>query len=78
MLEHASMSLLLDILEILARRPARGILLAHVTEPAGELSEALTIRAFTEPVDGEMRRLDENRARKHGDAWFLENHEERS
>jgi hypothetical protein len=25
-----------------------------------------------------MRRLDENRARKHGDAWFLENHEERS
>jgi len=37
MLEDAAMTLLLDVLQIFARRPVRRILLAHVAKSAGEL-----------------------------------------
>ncbi|MDB4871739.1 MAG: hypothetical protein JWL97_2743, partial [Gemmatimonadales bacterium] len=63
-LEHAAVPLLLDVLEVLAGRAARGILLTHVAETAGELGEPLAIGALTQPIDAKMVGLDEGRARE--------------
>jgi hypothetical protein len=67
-LENAAMSLLLDVLEILAGRSARGISLAHVAQAPSELSELFTISAFTEPVYSEMIGLDKGGTREEGEA----------
>jgi hypothetical protein len=40
------MSLLLDVLQIVPRRSACRIPLAHITEPSSELGEPLTIGAL--------------------------------
>ena len=53
-LEHAPVSLLLDVLQVLPRRAAGGILLAHVAEAAGKLGQPLAVGAFSEPVNLEM------------------------
>ena len=69
-LEHAAVSLLLDVLQVLARRPARRILLAHVAEPAGELRQPLAVGALSQPVHGQVLGLRERRAREESDARF--------
>jgi len=63
-LQDASVSLLLDVLEIIPRRAARGILLAHVAETAGEFGELFTIGALAQPIDAEMIGLQKDWARE--------------
>jgi len=62
--------LLLDVLEILASGAAGGILLAHITEPAGELGKPLAIRTFAEPANLEVIGLDEDRSGEKRDYWL--------
>jgi hypothetical protein len=81
MLEHAPVTLLLDVLEVIARRPARRIFLAHVTKPAGKFRETLAIGAFAKPLHGKVFGLREYGARKNCYARFEKDHvgrEERS
>jgi hypothetical protein len=63
-LEHTSMPLLLDVLEIFPGRAARRILLAHIAETPSELGELFTIGAFAEPVDAKVVGLDERGTRE--------------
>ena len=63
-LEHASVSLLLDVLEVLAGHATGRILLAHVAQSAGELGELLSIGALAEPVHLEVIGLNEGWARE--------------
>jgi len=74
MLENTPVTLLLDVLEILSRRTVRRILLAHIAEPPGKFRESLTIGAFAEPVDREMRRLVERWAREDCDSGLCKDH----
>ena len=48
-LEHAAVPLLLDVLEVFARRALRRIVLAHVAQPAGEFREPLAVGAVADP-----------------------------
>src|SRR6266550_2336853 len=66
-LEHAAVSLLLDVLQIVARRPVRRVFLTHVTEPAGKFGESLAIGALAEPMDLQMIGFEENRTGEEGD-----------
>jgi hypothetical protein len=77
-LQHAAVSLLLDVLEVFARSAAGRIFLAHIAQPAGKFGEPFTIAAVAEPVDRQMSGLAENRAREDCNAWFSENHGGRS
>ena len=49
-LEHAPVSLLLDVLEVLARLALRRIVLAHVAETPGKLGESLAVGALADPA----------------------------
>src|SRR5438046_5887797 len=49
------MSLLFYVIEIVAGRTLRGIVLTHVADPTREFGESLAIGAFTDPVHGQMR-----------------------
>ena len=69
-LEDTAMSLLLDVLQILARRPVRWILLAHITKAARELGELLAVGALSKPADLQMIRFDKGRAGEESDDWF--------
>jgi len=62
-LENASMSLLLDVLEVFAGFAIRRVLLTHVAETAGVLRESLSIGALSEPADLQMIRLQKDRTR---------------
>jgi hypothetical protein len=44
-------SLLLDVLQILAGLAAGRILLTHVTETAGKFGESLAVGALSQPAD---------------------------
>ena len=70
MLENASMSLLLDVLEVFAGFTIRRVLLAHVAETAGVLRESLSIGALSEPADLEMIRLQKDGSREEGYYWL--------
>jgi hypothetical protein len=58
-LENASVTLFLYVLEIVASVAVRRIPLAHVAQPAGEFGQTLAIRTLSQPVDGEVRWLGE-------------------
>ena len=64
MLEDAAVPLLLDVLQIIPSEAIRRILLAHVTEAAGEFRQPLTVGAFAEPADLDVIGLQEDRAGK--------------
>ena len=66
MLENASVSLLLDILEVLARCAVGRVLLAHVAETAGKLREPLAIGALSEPADIQVIGLEKDWAGEEG------------
>src|SRR5262249_50160982 len=70
MLQHAAVSLLLDVLEVLAGLPLRRIVLAHVAQPAGELGELLAAGAVADPIDGKMSGRGERRTGEKGDDGF--------
>jgi hypothetical protein len=63
-LENAPVSLLLDVLQIIPGGSVGGILLAHVTEPAGELGQALAIGALSEPFHLKVVRLQKDWTRE--------------
>src|SRR5258708_20459491 len=67
MLEHAAVSLVLDVLQVFARRPPGGIVLTHVAEPPRELRQPLAIAAVALPLDRQMLGFGEIGAREHGD-----------
>jgi len=60
------MSLLLDVLEVLARRAIGRVLLAHVAETAGKLREPLAIGALSEPADVQVIGLEKDWAGEEG------------
>ena len=60
------MTLLLDVLQIIARDPICRIFLAHVTKTAGKFGESLTISAFAEPADLQVIGFEKNRTGKEG------------
>src|SRR5712691_8574024 len=64
------MSLLLDVLEVLARRPVGWILLAHIAETAGKLRQPLAIGALAEPADVQVVGLQKDRAGEEGYYWL--------
>src|SRR5262249_33339753 len=68
-LENAPMSLLLDVLEVLAGRTLGRIVLAHVTQTPGEFGESLTIGAVAHPRHRQMLRA--------GKAWTRDEREDR-
>ena len=70
MLENASMSLLLDVLEVLACLSIGRVLLAHVAKTAGVLRESLPIGALAEPADLQMIRLQKDGTREECYYWF--------
>ena len=70
MLENASMSLLLDVLEVLARRPVGRILLAHIAETACKLGQPLALGALSEPADVQVVGLEKDRASEEGYYWL--------
>jgi hypothetical protein len=72
-LENASVTLLLDVLEVLACRSARRIPLTHIAEATRELGQLLAVSAFAEPVDSQVVRFDEGRAREESEAWLRVN-----
>ena len=74
MLEDAAVTLLLDVLQVFARRPVRRVLLTHIAESAGKLRESLAIGALAKPFHGEMRRLSEGRTCQNGDSRLSKNH----
>ena len=74
MLEDAAMTLLLDVLQIFARRPVGRILLTHVAESPGELGKSLAVGALAEPFHGKMRRFSEGRTRQNSDSRLCKNH----
>jgi hypothetical protein len=61
-------SLLLDVLQIIPRRPAGGILLAHVTQTAGKLRQPLAVGALAKPFDPEVIGLEESRTGEKSEA----------
>jgi hypothetical protein len=63
-------SLLLDVLQVLPRRAAGRILLAHVAEAAGKLGQPLSVSAFSKPVNLEVIRLQKDWAREKSDYRF--------
>src|SRR5260221_11607579 len=67
MLEYAAVPLLLDVLQVFARRPPRGIVLAHVAEPPRELRQPLAAAAVALPLDRQVLGFGEIGAREHGD-----------
>jgi hypothetical protein len=69
-LENASMSLLLDVLEVFAGFAVGRVLLAHVAETAGVLRESLPIGALSEPSDLQMIRLQKDGTREEGYYWL--------
>src|SRR3989441_4631476 len=58
-LEHRTVPLLLDVLEVLGRRATRGVVLAHVTDAARELREALAGGRGAAPFDAQGLGLEE-------------------
>src|ERR1051325_2081189 len=70
-LEHGAMTLLLDIVEIIARRPLRRVVLAHVADPTREFGEALSISALADPVHRQMLGRRERRSREEGDRGLV-------
>lgn len=68
------MSLLLDVLEVLAGGPAGWILLTHVAKPAGELGKFFAVGALAQPLHGKMFRLGECRPGDDGDSRLSKNH----
>src|SRR4029078_11184476 len=56
MLQYAPVPLLLDVLEVFARLALRRIVLAHVTEPAGEFRELFAVGALTDQTHREVLR----------------------
>src|SRR2546422_6522640 len=58
-LEHRTVPLLLDVLEVLGRRATRGVVLAHVTDAARELREALAGGRVAAPFDAQVLGLEE-------------------
>ena len=55
-LQHAAVALLLDVLQVLARLSLGRIVLAHVTETAGELGELFAAGALADPIDRQVLR----------------------
>src|SRR5439155_4585918 len=54
-----AVALLLDVLEVIGRRPACRVVLAHVADPAGELGEALSGGGAALPLHPEVLGLQE-------------------
>src|SRR2546423_2715123 len=73
-LENRPVSLLLDVLEILAGRAVGRILLTHVAQASGELCESLTVGALAKPTNLEMLRLQKNRTRQQRYDWLCVQH----
>src|SRR6185437_10479790 len=73
-LQHAPVSLLLDVLQVLPRLPRRRVLLAHVAEPAGEFREPLTVGSLAHPVHGQVSGLAEAWTREQRDGGFVDEH----
>src|SRR5437868_3072701 len=73
-LENGTVSLLLDVLEVLTRGAVGWIFLAHVAKPAGKLGQTLAIGALAKPANLQMLGLQENRAREQGYDWFSVKH----
>jgi hypothetical protein len=69
-LENASMSLLLDVLEVFAGFAVGRVLLAHVAETPCVLRESLPIGALSEPADLQMIRLEKDGTREEGYYWL--------
>ena len=63
-------SLLLDVLEIVAGVALRRIFLAHVAEPTRELGETLTVGTLAEPGDRKMGRLGEDGSGQERESGF--------
>jgi hypothetical protein len=61
------MSLLLDVLEVFARRAVGRVLLAHVAKTAGKLRQSLAIGALSEPADLQVIGLKKDRTRDESD-----------
>src|SRR2546423_12573214 len=69
-LENRPVSLLLDVLEILAGRAVGRILLTHVAQTSGELCESLTVGALAKPRNLELLRLQIYRTRQQRYVWL--------
>src|SRR5213083_679054 len=67
-LQYRAMALLLDILEVVGRRPVGRVVLAHVADPAGELGEALSGGGATLPLHPEVLGFQELRPGDERDA----------
>ena len=61
------MPLLLDVLQVVARRPVCRIFLTHVAKPAGKFGESLAIGALAEPMNLQVIGFEENGAGEEGD-----------
>jgi hypothetical protein len=65
-LENASMSLLLDVLDVLACLSIGRVLLAHVAKTPRVFGEPFAIGALAEPADLQMIRLQKDGTREEG------------
>src|SRR3954465_5923616 len=72
MLQDRSVSLLLDVLEILRRAAIDRIVLAHVAQPSRVLRQALAVARFAFPFHREVRGFDELGAGQQRDAGGAE------
>src|SRR5688572_26612183 len=71
-LENAAVPLPLDVLEVILRRPARRVALAHVAESAGELRETLATARVAKPFDRKVTWLRELRTRNDRESRLVE------
>ena len=72
MLEDGAVPLPEDVPQILGRRPAGRVVLAHVAQPPGELGDALAVARLALPLDRQVAGLDELRPGNEGDAGLAE------
>src|SRR3989440_3589800 len=72
MLQHRTVALLLDVLEVLGRGPVSGVVLAHVADPAGEFGEALAGGGGALPLHPQVLGLEELRSGDQRDARSAE------
>src|SRR6185437_10141769 len=70
-LENASVSLPLDVLDVLVSRSARRIALAHVAETSSEFGKPFAIGRLSDPIHGQVRRLGERWTREQRDGRLV-------
>jgi hypothetical protein len=69
-LENASMPLLLDVLQVIARLAVGGVLLTHVAETARVFGEPLAISALSQPADRQVVGFQKDWTREEGYYWL--------